>query len=151
MTTTICGPGGLKAIEGNELPPSSWLEITQDQVTAFADCTDDRQWIHVDPERAKAGPFGGTIAHGFLSLSLITHFWEEILKVEGFRMTLNYGLNRVRFPAPLPVGSRVRAIFQVAEVTEVAGGLQARCQVTIEREGQAKPVCVAETLVRFYV
>lgn len=146
----VDGRAGLRAKVGEDLPAGDWLEITQDRVDAFARCTDDPQWIHVDPERAKAGPFGQTIAHGYLTLSLITRFWERALEVSGFRMTVNYGLDRVRFPAPLPVGSRIRAHFRVDTVTEVESGLQVQVTATIEREGHAKPVCVAQTLVRFY-
>lgn len=146
----VSGRAGLRAMAGEDLPASDWLEITQDRVDAFARCTDDPQWIHVDPERAKAGPFGQTIAHGYLALSLITRFWERTLEVRGFRMTVNYGLDRVRFPAPLPVGSLIRAHFRIEAVTEVEGGLHVRVTATIEREGHAKPVCVAQTLVRFY-
>jgi acyl dehydratase len=134
---------------GKELGPTDWREITQERVDAFADATDDPQWIHVDPERAAAGPFGGTIAHGFLTLSLCVPFMAELVRPPGYAMGINYGVNRVRFPAPVPVGSRIRARFRVASVDEVAGGDQAVVEATIEREGGDKPVCVAELVVRY--
>jgi acyl dehydratase len=134
---------------GQELGPTEWREITQERVNAFADATDDPQWIHVDPERAAAGPFGGTIAHGFLTLSLCVPFMAELVRPSGYAMGINYGVNRVRFPAPVPVGSRIRARFRVASVEEVPGGDQAVVEATIEREGGDKPVCVAELVVRY--
>lgn len=131
---------------------SEWREITQERVNAFAEATDDRQWIHLDPERAAAGPFGSTIAHGYLTLSLLVPLFGEALpKLDGYRLSLNYGLDRVRFPAPLPVGSRIRGRFVVQSVDEVSGGVQAKVLATIEREGQDKPVCVAEALYRYLV
>jgi acyl dehydratase len=135
---------------GLELGPSSWLEITQDRIDGFADATDDHQWIHVDPERAAEGPFGTTIAHGYLTLSLLVPFSYELLAVEGVKMGINYGLNRVRFPAPVPVGSRLRARFRLEDVSEVDGGVQVTANATVEREGQEKPVCAAELVFRFY-
>ena len=129
---------------------SEWREITQERVNAFAEATDDRQWIHLDPERAAAGPFGSTIAHGYLTLALLVPLFGEALpKLDGYRLSLNYGLDRVRFPAPLPVGSRIRGRFVVQSVDEVSGGVQAKVLATIEREGQDKPVCVAEALYRY--
>jgi len=151
MTTIINGPEEVKALQGVELPPSSWMEIDQARIDAFAACTDDPQWIHVDQERAAASPFGATIAHGLLTLSLIPRFWHEVVRVEGFRMNINYGVNRVRFPAPLPVGSRIRGRFQVGEVTEFQDCLQVQRLATIERDGHPKPVCVAETVLRLYL
>ena len=131
---------------------SEWREITQERVNAFAEATDDRQWIHLDPERAAAGPFGSTIAHGYLTLSLLVPLFGEALpKLDGYRLSLNYGLDRVRFPSPLPVGSRIRGRFVVQSVDEVSGGVQAKVLATIEREGQDKPVCVAEALYRYLV
>jgi len=131
---------------------SEWWEITQERVNAFAEATDDRQWIHLDPERAAAGPFGSTIAHGYLTLSLLVPLLGEALpKLDGYRLSLNYGLDRVRFPAPLPVGSRIRGRFVVQSVDEVSGGVQAKVVATIEREGHDKPVCVAEALYRYLV
>ena len=133
---------------GQELGPSGWLELTQERIDAFAECTDDRQAIHVDPDFAAAGPFGTTVAHGLLTLSLIVRFWSEVAEPYG-GTTLNYGLNRVRFPAPVPSGSRIRARFRVESVEPVAGGTQATIAATVEREGHDKPVCVAELLLRF--
>jgi acyl dehydratase len=134
---------------GLELGPSDWVEVTQDRIDAFAGGTDDHQWIHIDPERANEGPFGTTIAHGFLTLSLLVPLAYDLLPVQEARLTVNYGLNRVRFPAPVPAGGRVRARFVVQDVSEVDGGVQATLAATVELEGQEKPVCVAEWLVRF--
>ncbi len=129
---------------------SGWFEIDQARIDEFARATNDAQWIHVDPDRAAAGPFGTTIAHGFLTLSLVVPLFEQALPpLEGYGMTLNYGLNRVRFTAPVLVGSRIRGRFTVEEIEDVADGEQARVAVTIELEGQEKPVCVAEALFRF--
>ena len=133
---------------GTERGPTGWLVVDQERIDRFADATGDPQWIHVDPERAAAGPFGTTIAHGFLTLSLCVPFLYEALPVEGARLAVNYGVNRVRFPAPLPSGSRVRARFRVASVEEVAGGEQAVVEAVVEREGGDKPVCAAELVVR---
>jgi acyl dehydratase len=136
---------------GDEHGPSDWLEVTQERIDQFAEATGDHQWIHVDPERAAQGPFGSTIAHGFLTLSLIVKFQFEVRPDDGeFRMGINYGVNRVRFPAPVPVGSRIRGRFKVLEVTEVEGGIQVVTEGTIEREGGDKPVCVAELVSRHY-
>jgi acyl dehydratase len=140
----------LRGAAGSHLGYSAWRTVDQAQVTGFAEVTDDRQWIHVDEQRAAAGPFGGTIAHGYLMLSLIPSLVAEVYRVDGVRMGINYGLNRVRFPAPLPVGSAVRAGVRVASVEPVEGGVQVVAEVTIEREGQEKPCCVAETVARFY-
>ena len=134
---------------GEELV-SPWFEIDQARIDEFARATDDPQWIHTDPERAAAGPFGTTIAHGFLTLSLVVPLFEQSLpELEGYGMTLNYGLNRVRFTSPVPVGSRIRGRFRIEDVEEVAFGKQARVAATIELEGQEKPACVAEALFRF--
>ncbi len=134
---------------GQELV-SDWLAIEQERIDDFARATDDPQWIHTDPARAAEGPFGTTIAHGFLTLSLVVPLFELALPpLEGYGLTVNYGLNRVRFPAPVPSGSRIRARFVVEAVEEVSGGEQARVAATIEREGHEKPVCVAEALFRF--
>ncbi|MDX3075061.1 MaoC family dehydratase [Streptomyces sp. NPDC088354] len=141
----------LKAAVGEELGTTDWLEIDQKRIDLFADATGDHQWIHVDPEKAAQGPFGTTIAHGYLTLSLIPSFTPELMRVEGVKMGVNYGVNKVRFPSPVPVGSRLRATGQVAEVTEVPGGAQLVARITLEREGGDKPVCVAETVVRFYL
>jgi len=136
---------------GTEIGVSDWMEITQDRVSSFADATDDHQWIHVDQEKAKAGPFGGTIAHGFLTLSLtVTLTSQVVLDVGSPRMSINYGLEKVRFPAPVPVGSRIRARVVLVSVTDVDGGIQVNRQVTIEVEGTEKPAMVAETVSRLY-
>jgi acyl dehydratase len=135
---------------GLELGPSEWQEIRQERIDAFADATGDHQWIHVDPERAAAGPFGGTIAHGFLTLSMLPQATFELMHVEDARTAINYGLNKVRFPAPVPVGSRIRTTFRLVDVTEIEGGVQVVTAATVEREGSEKPVCVAETVSRYY-
>jgi acyl dehydratase len=139
--------GALKA--GDELGPTRWLDVDQARVDAFANATEDSQWIHTNRQRAAAGPYGTTIAHGFLTLSLLPALWFEALEGAEAPLTINYGVNRVRFPAPVPVGSRVRAAFRVEEVTPVEGGEQARISATIEREGHEKPVCIAELVFRF--
>jgi acyl dehydratase len=140
----------LPTLKGKDIGHSRWVEITQDQISTFARLTGDEQWIHVDAERAAEGPFGSTIAHGFFALSLSTGFVYELLEVSGTTQILNYGLNRVRFTAPTPVGSRVRMGLKVTDVAEVAGGYQVTFGLTFEREGQEKPVCVAELLFRYY-
>jgi acyl dehydratase len=141
----------LRTAVGEELGPTDWLEIDQRRIDQFAEATGDHQWIHVDPQKAAGGPFGTTIAHGYLTLSLIPSLTPRLFAVEGVKMGVNYGVNKVRFPSPVPVGSRLRASARVAEVTEVAGGVQLVTQVTIEREDGDKPVCVAETVARFYL
>jgi acyl dehydratase len=135
---------------GAEFGPSSWVEVTQERIDAFAEATGDHQWIHVDRERAAAGPFGGTIAHGYLTLSLIPAMSYEVVPPSDGAMGINYGLNRVRFPAPVPSGSRVRGTFRVDSVDEFDGGTQTTMTATIEREGGEKPVCVAEVVFRTY-
>jgi acyl dehydratase len=135
---------------GSEFGPSSWIEVGQDRIDAFADATGDHQWIHVDPDRAAAGPFGTTIGHGYLTLSLLPLMSSEVVPREGGGMAVNYGLNRVRFPAPVPSGSRVRGRFRVDAVEEADWGYQATMTATIEREGGDKPVCVAELVFRYY-
>ena len=132
---------------GEDLGTSEWLEVTQDRVDAFADATGDHQWIHVDVERAKDGPFGGTIAHGYLTLSLIPQFNPELFRLETPGARLNYGVNKVRFPNPVRVGSRIRASAQIVEVSDVPAGKQMVTRYTIEIEGESKPACVAETVV----
>jgi acyl dehydratase len=133
---------------GKELGPTDWLEVDQARIEEFAHATDDPQWIHVDPTRAAAGPFGTTIAHGFLTLSLCVPLMAKVLSSDGYRMGINYGVNRVRFPAPVPSGSRIRARFTVQSVEEVPGGEQGVVLATVEREGGEKPVCVAELVLR---
>jgi acyl dehydratase len=135
---------------GAEFGPSSWIDVPQEKINAFADATGDHQWIHVDPERAAAGPFGGTIGHGYLTLSLIPVMSYEVLPRQEGGMGINYGLNRVRFPSPVPVGSRVRGSFRVDSVDETDWGHQAQLTATLEREGGDKPVCVAEVVFRYY-
>ena len=147
---TITGLDELKQAEGDDLGTSDWHEVSQDAIDAFADVTGDHQWIHVDVERAKETPFGGTIAHGYYTLSLAPRLTGEIFDLQGFAMGINYGLNRVRFPAPLPVGRRVRARAKLTQVEDVPGGAQMAVEVTFELEGGDKPVCVAETLARVY-
>ncbi len=141
----------LAACVGQEVAISDWLTITQEQVNLFAQATGDHQWIHVDPEKARAGPFGGPIAHGFLTLSLLPAFFESSLDIVQSRMGVNYGLNRVRFTAPVPVGSRLRARLKLLACEPIDNeGQQMTWEVTVEREGATRPVCVAESLVRRY-
>lgn len=141
----------LKAATGEQLGYSDWHTVTQKQINDFADATGDHQWIHIDPEAAAKGPFGTTIAHGYLTLSLLPMLVVQVVRVDGVRMGVNYGLNRVRFPAPVPVDSRVRAGVTLLEVTDIAGGAQIVNEVTIEREGGDKPCCVAQSVARYYV
>ena len=142
---------GVTACIGQEVATSDWITITQQQINLFAEATGDHQWIHVDPEKAAAGPFGGTIAHGFLTLSLIPKFFESSFEILDSRMGVNYGLNKVRFMAPVPVGSRLRARMKLLAAEPIEqSGLQMTWEVTVEREGSAKPVCVAESLLRRY-
>ncbi len=148
---TLNGLEEVKAYVGKELGVSDWLEVTQEKIDQFAEVTGDDQWIHVDRERAKASPFGGTIAHGYYTLSLAPRFSYDLFKFEGFAFGVNYGLNRVRFPAPMPVGGRVRMRARLLSVDEVPGGAQVTTELTFEREGGEKPVCVAESLSRVYV
>jgi len=151
MSSAISGIDGVKAMAGKEWGVGDWLEITQERIDTFADATEDHQWIHVDPERAKDGPFGKTIAHGFLTLSLTVYLSRGANLLDGFRMGINYGLNRVRFPSPVPVGSRIRARTRNISVEDVPGGVQVVNEVTVEIEGQEKPACVAEQVTRLYV
>ena len=141
----------LPPLIGQTVATSDWITITQEQVNLFAQATGDHQWIHVDVERAKAGPFGGPIAHGFLTLSLLPRFFDAALTVVQTRMGVNYGLNKVRFIAPVPVGSRLRARMKLLACDSIdQGGMQLTWEVTVEREGTAKPVCVAESIARHY-
>ncbi|GAA2748220.1 MULTISPECIES: MaoC family dehydratase [Kitasatospora] len=148
--TTFASLAELTAAVGTELGTSEWHTIEQERVDLFAEATGDHQWIHVDPARAKESPFGGTIAHGYLTLSLIPVLAKECYGVEGVRMALNYGSEKVRFPAPVPVGTAVRATAELLKADEVPGGVQALVRFTITSEGSAKPHCVAETITRFY-
>jgi acyl dehydratase len=149
--TTLTGLEGLREAEGRELGVTDWREITQAEVDAFAEATGDHQWIHVDPERAAASPLGGTIAHGLLTLSLAPAMTASLLSFEGFAFALNYGYDRVRFPAPLRVGARLRMRATLASVQDIPGGAQITIVQTFEVEGGTKPVCVAESLARVYV
>jgi len=149
--TVLNGLDEVRAAVGRDLGTSDWLEITQARIDLFAEATGDHQWIHVDPVRAAAGPFGSTIAHGYLTLSLSNAFLPEIVEVQGIAMGVNYGVGKVRFPAPVPVGSRIRAQATLAAVDDVAGGVQATIVITVELEGSAKPACVIESISRFLV
>ena len=149
MTTTTMAE--LPSLKGKELGSSSWIEITQERVNTFADATDDHQWIHVDVERAKKeSPFGGPIAHGYLTLSLLIPMWSQMLTVTDATTVVNYGVNKVRFPSPVPAGGKIRLTATLTDVTEVAGGLQVTASAVIELEGGGKPACVAEPIFRFY-
>jgi acyl dehydratase len=150
MPTIINGLDELRANVGEELGVSDWHEVTQYAIDEFAKVTGDNQWIHVDPERARETPFGGTIAHGYYTLSLHPMFAKQLVSLEGFSFAVNYGLNKVRFPAPLPVGNRVRMRLTLTEVEDVVGGAQITFKLTFEGEGALKPVCVAEQLTRVY-
>ncbi len=138
----------LTALVGQEIGVSDWIAVDQPRIQAFADATEDQQWIHTDPARAADGPFGTTIAHGFLTLSLLPRFYETAFRVREVRMGINYGLDRVRFPAPVPVGSRLRGRFVLKRLEAIEGGVQMMVEVTVEREAGGKPVCIAESLTR---
>ncbi|MFE3829363.1 MaoC family dehydratase [Streptomyces sp. NPDC059092] len=140
----------LRAGVGEQLGHSEWLEVDQKRIDLFAEATGDHQWIHVDPERAATGPFGTTIAHGYLTLSLLPALVPQVVRVENVKMGINYGTNKVRFPSPVPVGSRLRATAVLKDVAEAGGGVQITTLVTIEREGGDKPACVAESVSRYF-
>ncbi|GAB1514050.1 MaoC family dehydratase [Actinophytocola sp. KF-1] len=151
MTTTVHGLDELAALAGTTLGPTEWHEVTQDQVHTFADATGDHQWIHTDPVRAADGPFGGTIAHGYLTLSLIIPLWTGLLDLRGVRTRVNYGLDRVRFPAPVPVGGKVRLTAAVAAVDRLTeDAVQTAVDFTVEVAGSEKPAVVARALYRYY-
>jgi acyl dehydratase len=151
MTTTVHGLDGLRAMAGQDLGVSSWLEIDQERVNTFADATDDHQWIHVDAERAKKGPFGGTIAHGYLTVSLVIPMFVELLDVQEVGMGVNYGLDKLRFPAPVRVGSKIRLHAKVDSVEDVAGGgVQTKLDFTVEVQDSEKPACIAQAVYRYY-
>ena len=151
MSTVFETPADLKNAVGKQLGVSDWLEIDQQRIDKFADATGDHQWIHVDPERAKNGPFGATIAHGYLTQSLVNYFLPQIVEVHGISMGVNYGANRIRFPAPVPVGSRIRGSAELLGVEETKdGGVQATIRVTVEIEGSERPGCVIDTISRYY-
>jgi len=148
--TTVAKIDDLPSLVGQHLGYSDWRQITQEQVNQFADATGDHQWIHVDPERAKSGPFGGPIAHGYLTLSLVPVLLTQVFVVEGITMGVNYGANKVRFPSPVPVGSELRLGAALAGVEDVAGGVQATLDVTLEVKDAPKPSCAAQVVFRFY-
>jgi acyl dehydratase len=151
MTVSVNGLAEVKALAGRDLGHTGWLEITQDRVNTFAEATDDHQWIHTDPERARSGPFGTTIAHGYLTLSLLIPLFGELLAIGGVRMSVNYGLEKVRFPSPVPVGSKIRLAGTVVSVDDVPGdGVQMRLDFVVEIDGSQKPACVAQAIYRHY-
>jgi acyl dehydratase len=151
MPTVFQSPAQLKQAVGRELGVSDWLEITQRRIDQFADATGDHQWIHVDPERAARGPFGRTIAHGYLTQSLVNHFLPQIVEVRGVSMGVNYGADRLRFPAPVPVGSRVRGRAELLAAEDTKdGAVQATLRVSVEIEGEERPGCVIDTISRYY-
>jgi acyl dehydratase len=151
VPTVFEKPADLKGAVGRHLGHSAWMEVTQDRVDRFADATDDHQWIHVDPERARGGPFGGPIAHGYLTLSLVNRFLPEIVEVRGIAMGVNYGADRIRFPAPVRVGARIRGGAELVEAEDTRdGAVQAKIRVTVEIEGGERPACVVDTLSRYY-
>ena len=150
MAQQIDGIAGLKAKIGEHIGYSDWHQITQEQINLFADATGDHQWIHVDPERAASGPFGTTIAHGYLTMSLIPMLLEQVLSVSGVSMAINYGANKLRFPSPVPSGSKVRLGATVAEVEEIQGGAQPLVDITIETEGSTKPSLATQIVFRYY-
>ncbi|MBE3011956.1 MaoC family dehydratase [Microbispora sp. NEAU-D428] len=151
MTITVNGLDEIRALAGRDLGRGDWLEVTQDRVNTFADATDDHQWIHIDPDRAKDGPFGGPIAHGYLTLSLVIPLFNELLDVRGVKMSINYGLEKVRFPSPVKVGGKIRLAAVVVSVEDVPGdGVQMLLDFTVESDGSAKPACVARVIYRHY-
>lgn len=150
MSTVVDRPSDLLELAGRELGSSEWMTVAQDDIDLFADATRDHQWIHTDAERAASGPFGKTVAHGYLTLSLVIPMWTELLTVGHVGMAVNYGLNRVRFPAPVPSGSRIRLAGRIASVREVQGGVEVVADLTVEIEGSEKPACVVEAIYRFY-
>jgi acyl dehydratase len=151
VSLVINGLDELRTRAGADLGRSQWIQVTQERVNQFADATGDHQWIHVDVEAARSGPFGGTIAHGYLTLSMVIPMFAELLSVQGIRMGINYGLNRVRFPAPVPVGSRIRLAAKLAGVEEISGdSAQVLVDFTVELEDSAKPACVAQAIYRYY-
>jgi acyl dehydratase len=150
MARLFPSPRDLIGTEGTTLGPTEWLTIDQQRIDRFADATEDHQWIHVDPERAKDGPFGKTIAHGYLTLALANKFLPELVDVQGFTHGVNVGVDRVRFLAPVPVGSRIRGIGEIVAVAEIKGAIQSTLRITIELEGTDKPACIVDTISRYY-
>jgi acyl dehydratase len=149
MTTKFDAPEALLGAVGTKLGPTDWTTVTQDQIDKFADATGDHQWIHVDPERAKAGPFGATIAHGYLTMSLASKFMADLISVSNISMGINYGVDKVRFPAPVPVNSKLRGAGEIVDAKEVPGGVQATIRVTIERDGVDKPAAIVDAIARY--
>ena len=150
MTVIVEKPHDLLGMVGTKIGPSDWVRVEQDRVDQFADCTGDHQWIHVDVERAKTGPFGGTIAHGYLTMSMINLFLPSLMEVRGFAHAVNVGLDRLRFLAPVVVGSRIRAVCEIVSVEEIKGAIQSIVRVTMEIEGSERPALVADTVSRYY-
>jgi acyl dehydratase len=150
MATVFADPDALKDAVGTHLGFTDWMVVDQDRIDRFADATGDHQWIHVDPDRARSGPFGATVAHGYLTLSLVIPLFGELLTIEGTRMGINYGVNKVRFPTPVTVGSRIRGGAEIVECEEIAGGVQVIIRITVEIDGAAKPACVARVVYRQY-
>jgi len=150
MAKIYQSPRDLIGQEGTQLGPTDWLAIEQDRVNGFAEVTGDHQWIHVDVERAKAGPFGGTIAHGYLTMSLVNFFLPDLIEVRGFSHAVNVGADRLRFLSPVKVGSRIRGVGEIVSVEEVKGAIQSVVRVTVEIEGSDKPACVVDTISRYF-
>jgi acyl dehydratase len=150
MPITVNGLDGLRSLVGKEIGTSDWLEITQERVNTFAEATGDHQWIHVDVDRAKTGPFGGPIAHGYLTVSLIVPLFGALLDIQDVKMGVNYGLDKLRFPSPVPVGSRIRLAGVLDSIEDVPGGAQCTFDFTIEVEGGSKPACIARAIYRYY-
>ena len=150
MATSFDNPAALLEAVGTDLGHTDWLQIDQERINLFAEATGDHQWIHVDPEKAAEGPFGKTIAHGYLTLSLANLFLPDLMKVENFSMGVNYGCDKVRFPAPVPVDSRIRGAGEVISAEEVKGGVQVVVRITIEIEGSERPACIIDTISRFF-
>jgi acyl dehydratase len=150
MTKVFARPQDLIGAEGTQLGPTDWLAIDQARVDGFAEVTEDHQWIHVDVERAKAGPFGGTIAHGYLTMSLVNHFLPQLIEVRGFTHAVNVGADRLRFLNPVRVGARIRGRGEIISVEDVKGALQSVVRVTVEIDGQDKPACVVDTISRYF-
>lgn len=150
MTKVFAKPAELIGAEGTKLGPTDWLQIDQDRVNGFAEVTGDHQWIHVDVDRAKEGPFGGTIAHGYLTMSLVNYFLPQLIEVQGFAHAVNVGADRLRFLAPVKVGSRIRGVGEIVGVEEIKGAIQSTVRVTVEIEGSDKPACVVDTISRYF-
>jgi acyl dehydratase len=150
MTLIVEKPQDLLGMVGTKMGPTDWITVEQERVDTFAECTGDHQWIHVDVERAKDGPFGGTIAHGYLTLSMVNLFLPELVEVRGFAHAVNVGLDKLRFLAPVVVGSRIRAVSEIVSVEEIKGAIQAVVRVTIEIEGNEKPALIADTISRYF-